>query len=291
MTRKIGRNAPCPCGSGKKYKRCCGTTQQTYIQSRKDRDYIRLNREIAYRGNVGRKRQDFCISYIEHKKSAVKEIEQDLLEQTKARGETITCHKGCCFCCSQHVSASLQECEAIVYYLYNNEAILSYFLEAYPRWRVEVRKNEALFKHVSQTFNELMADGYSQEKQQSFMKTSLAYLVLNIPCPFLRDGVCLIYEVRPQVCACVVATTPAKWCSPFDENMPKIYFPSYDYISTLEMPFYRSIPHYILLPVPLGVYEILNGGFIYLSTIPGLEGIDEEVMTDPKVRPILQKYL
>jgi uncharacterized protein YecA (UPF0149 family) len=22
--RKIGRNDPCPCGSGKKYKRCCG---------------------------------------------------------------------------------------------------------------------------------------------------------------------------------------------------------------------------------------------------------------------------
>jgi uncharacterized protein YecA (UPF0149 family) len=22
--RGIGRNAPCPCGSGKKYKKCCG---------------------------------------------------------------------------------------------------------------------------------------------------------------------------------------------------------------------------------------------------------------------------
>jgi uncharacterized protein YecA (UPF0149 family) len=22
---KIGRNDPCPCGSGRKYKRCCGT--------------------------------------------------------------------------------------------------------------------------------------------------------------------------------------------------------------------------------------------------------------------------
>ncbi|MBQ4492496.1 MAG: SEC-C domain-containing protein, partial [Deltaproteobacteria bacterium] len=22
--KKIGRNAPCPCGSGKKYKHCCG---------------------------------------------------------------------------------------------------------------------------------------------------------------------------------------------------------------------------------------------------------------------------
>ena len=25
-TAKVGRNAPCPCGSGQKYKRCCGST-------------------------------------------------------------------------------------------------------------------------------------------------------------------------------------------------------------------------------------------------------------------------
>ncbi|MBU1877352.1 MAG: SEC-C domain-containing protein, partial [Chloroflexi bacterium] len=23
-TGKVGRNDPCPCGSGKKYKKCCG---------------------------------------------------------------------------------------------------------------------------------------------------------------------------------------------------------------------------------------------------------------------------
>ncbi|MGB5261359.1 MAG: SEC-C metal-binding domain-containing protein, partial [Gammaproteobacteria bacterium] len=23
-TRKVGRNEPCPCGSGKKFKKCCG---------------------------------------------------------------------------------------------------------------------------------------------------------------------------------------------------------------------------------------------------------------------------
>ncbi|MCY3986028.1 MAG: SEC-C metal-binding domain-containing protein [Candidatus Dadabacteria bacterium] len=22
--KKVGRNSPCPCGSGKKYKKCCG---------------------------------------------------------------------------------------------------------------------------------------------------------------------------------------------------------------------------------------------------------------------------
>jgi len=26
---KIGRNAPCPCGSGKKYKNCCGSSAAT----------------------------------------------------------------------------------------------------------------------------------------------------------------------------------------------------------------------------------------------------------------------
>jgi len=25
-TSKVGRNDPCPCGSGKKYKKCCGAT-------------------------------------------------------------------------------------------------------------------------------------------------------------------------------------------------------------------------------------------------------------------------
>ncbi|MFT9447432.1 SEC-C metal-binding domain-containing protein [Gluconobacter japonicus] len=24
MSTKVGRNEPCPCGSGKKYKKCCG---------------------------------------------------------------------------------------------------------------------------------------------------------------------------------------------------------------------------------------------------------------------------
>ena len=24
VSQKVGRNEPCPCGSGKKYKQCCG---------------------------------------------------------------------------------------------------------------------------------------------------------------------------------------------------------------------------------------------------------------------------
>ncbi|MBQ7721705.1 MAG: SEC-C domain-containing protein, partial [Kiritimatiellae bacterium] len=25
MFKKVGRNDPCPCGSGKKFKKCCGS--------------------------------------------------------------------------------------------------------------------------------------------------------------------------------------------------------------------------------------------------------------------------
>lgn len=30
-SRKIPRNAPCPCGSGKKYKKCCGAATTTVL--------------------------------------------------------------------------------------------------------------------------------------------------------------------------------------------------------------------------------------------------------------------
>ena len=29
VSKKVGRNDPCPCGSGKKYKKCCGMNQNT----------------------------------------------------------------------------------------------------------------------------------------------------------------------------------------------------------------------------------------------------------------------
>lgn len=31
---KVGRNDPCPCGSGKKYKKCCEITKSKPLQTR-----------------------------------------------------------------------------------------------------------------------------------------------------------------------------------------------------------------------------------------------------------------
>jgi hypothetical protein len=32
MSKKIGRNDPCPCGSNKKYKACCGKPQSSSLK-------------------------------------------------------------------------------------------------------------------------------------------------------------------------------------------------------------------------------------------------------------------
>ncbi|GAG14309.1 unnamed protein product, partial [marine sediment metagenome] len=62
---KIGRNDPCPCGSGKKYKKCCGaTTSAVSVAGRKTRDYIALNKDIAYKGKIGKMREEFCVRFI-----------------------------------------------------------------------------------------------------------------------------------------------------------------------------------------------------------------------------------
>ena len=38
MTLKIGRNDPCPCGSGKKYKQCCADTSAAIVEEKKGHD-------------------------------------------------------------------------------------------------------------------------------------------------------------------------------------------------------------------------------------------------------------
>ena len=129
-------------------------------------DYFTINREIAYKGRIGQQRRDFCISYTRRKKKRIEEIQSAQLEAAKARGEMIACQKGCCFCCSMYVEATIQECEAIVYYLYQDESVLKGFLHRYPQWRDSIRENGDLFKSCGRFWNEEMAADNAQEMMQ-----------------------------------------------------------------------------------------------------------------------------
>lgn len=287
-----GRNAPCPCGSGKKFKRCCGAfSQPTPTRLGNKIDYLALNQAIAYKGKIGAMREDFCRQYIARKQSILKEIEKDQSDKVAAMGEKITCHKGCSTCCSQYILGTLQECEAIVYYLYQHEGILADFLRTYPLWRAKVRENESIFKNIKDIVARLCTEGFTENNRQAYDDANTRFLLQNIPCPFLSKGVCSIYEVRPWNCAKPVVTTPSEWCHPstnVNNDKPSVYISQ---LTPEEVPLYRNNKAINILLVHLGVYEILNGGFMWLSDIPGLESLDKEATNDPEIKAILSRYL
>jgi|GEM_PF-275227 len=66
---KIGRNDPCPCGSGKKYKQCCmvledGPTADLFTRCSQMMAAVKLKLDDAYKANIKRIRKDarqfFC---------------------------------------------------------------------------------------------------------------------------------------------------------------------------------------------------------------------------------------
>ena len=286
---KTGRNDPCPCGSGKKYKKCCGASSSAALNKPKA-DYFNVNRQIAYKGEIGRRRRQFCADYIDKKQKYLAAIEKQQLEEVAAANKTITCHCGCSYCCSTYVQASVQECEAIVYYLYQNDKILGRFLEKYPVWRAAIRRNGDLFRQCSRFWQMDVDDSNRQQMQQQFSEENSRYYRQNIPCPFLHEGACSIYEVRPYMCAALVSVTTPEWCRPGSPDAPEQLrvYPS-EIENDLSF-YYGELEDRVLSYMPLTIYEILKNGTYYLSSVvPYLKELDGEFCADPEVASVISR--
>ncbi len=248
---------------------------------------IQISREIAYQGKLGGFREDFCKNYINYKKKLIKGTENDIKQQTVKMGESIACYKGCSFCCCQHISASLQECEAIVYYLYNNEVAFTSFIKAFPKWRSEIKKHGDIHSSMDRIFSMFSDTGFSNENRDAFYELAKRYFRQNILCPFLSDGACLIYDMRPFVCAAHFSTSPADWCDPVSNKQPHILEIFNENME--DMPFYFGEIPIIKVTMPIVVYEILKGSFLYLSMFPGLETLKYEARNTPEIQSIVTK--
>jgi Fe-S-cluster containining protein len=269
----IGRNDTCPCGSGKKYKKCCGVQESqppSGIQ-----DAFAYHRAEAYSGRIGARRKEFARQYLAHKKTVLTEIESGLAEKLARDNLAISCHKGCAYCCSLYPEASLQECEAIVYYLYHHEDVLRFFLSRYPGWRKKVARAESDYKALTELTEKMHTSPSLTEEQKQLEAARLSYHQHQSPCPFLAEGVCTIHEVRPWACASMVSVTPAAWCNIESAD----YIRALHYMSDLwlsrEMTFFLPIKmELVAVPAPATVFHILKDGFRAWSVIPGLEDIE-----------------
>jgi len=289
---KVGRNDPCPCGSGKKYKKCCGASTARTPATEPKIDYFLLNREIAYKGKIGRQRRDFCIEYAAKKKNDFERMRKVQFEQSQEKGEAISCKKGCCSCCSMYVEATIQECEVIVYWLYQNAELFDTFLQEYPLWRDRVEEGGNLHKQCGCVWGRESTTESTHMMLLQLNEAQGRYYQQNIPCPFLNDNLCSIYEVRPYMCAAHIAISPPERCSPGSLQEPEIRKAVPIEIMSDCSFYYKDLERQVLTFMPIGVYEILKSGTYYFSEgqVQGLENLDMEFITDPEVLAILRKY-
>jgi Fe-S-cluster containining protein len=251
---------------------------------------IALNRKMAYVGELGKSRELFCQNYIKEKKERIEEITRQFLKQIENEGKTTPCKQGCPYstCCNEYVDANLQECEAIVYYLYQNENILAAFLKNYEIWRQEEKETLALYRELETLRRQIPAFKKPPTQKVERFKHGLQeqYFKLNLPCPFLGNNQCLIYEVRPLSCVAYYSIDPIKLCSPLSTKMPTIKRADDIPFLNDEMFYYGKLDLPLFTLMPLGVYRIISEGYSYLSTIRELSNIKNDAMRDPEIASI-----
>ena len=275
----VERNAPCPCGSGKKYKKCCGAPRPAGL------DAAARQRAIAYRGAIGRRRGAWCADYLAFKRENIAEVEKIIAEDVAAAGRAITCHKGCQTCGCAYVVASLQECEGIVYWLYQHEEALRHFLGSYDAWRRQIAEHQELFNRVFALQDRAVSRPNTEEERIEVLVALSDFMKCGVMCPFLKDGACSIYEVRPFVCSGVVAATPPEWCVSSHPRHQEVVLYKADAHFENDKPYFLALKNDVSYGcVPFMVYTILQGGWDTLATVPGMESVAAEVYRDPEVR-------
>ncbi|OFX10251.1 MAG: hypothetical protein A2516_08470 [Alphaproteobacteria bacterium RIFOXYD12_FULL_60_8] len=282
------RNQPCHCGSGKKFKKCHGAPASALAPAPARKiDPFAFNKTVAYEGALGRQRKQFCEDYASFKSSLFDKMQNRQKEVAAREGKKISCAKGCWFCCTQYVGGSLQECETIVHWLYNNESVLKRFLQEYPKWREKVREHEGVFTKTNAAASACVSNPEDGALREAFLAASREYHRLNISCPFLADGACSIYPVRPLACGGLVAFSPPEMCMASNSEPPEVL------ITTPTVPepsyFYGPDKLQINSPFALLVFQLLQNGYDYLAQIPGSGDLAEKVYSDPEVIEALRK--
>ena len=154
-------------------------------------------------GPDGRKRELFS------KQLSDKLIESVATIDVKTRSLSNFCKAGCSHCCCHFFKTTSTEATAITYYLLTNEEILSKFIDNF----IAIQNN---YPYKLQLREECDPSDREQTKEANDK-----YFQQKIPCDFLVDGLCIIYETRPLVCSAYIAFAPGRICS-FE---PKGYIP------------------------------------------------------------------
>ncbi|MDH4187635.1 MAG: YkgJ family cysteine cluster protein [Nitrospira sp.] len=134
-------------------------------------------------------------------------------QQALTSGRTISCKMGCAACCRMLVPLSAPEAFA-----------LREYVEQLPEER-----RRPLRSTLSDTKERLTREGLWDRLQdvaeasnpipdEELDPLNRAYYALRIPCPYLENEMCSIYEARPAACRELLVTSPAELCQDLVQN-------------------------------------------------------------------------
>lgn len=129
-------------------------------------------------------------------------------------GKTVSCQKGCAACCRMLVPLSAPEAFTVQAWVQK--------LPTEQRTKIFARYAQAKSLLLSHgLWQSLIALGNASEQpeDQALDELNRAYYVLRVPCPFLEDEVCSIYEERPAACRELLVTSPADQCQDMVNNL------------------------------------------------------------------------
>ncbi|MCL2679175.1 MAG: YkgJ family cysteine cluster protein [Dehalococcoidia bacterium] len=250
---------------------------------------FQYNRVLAYKGAVGESRERFCRNYLASKQLSIATLEAKLQEKAAADDTAVTCSRGCIACCQLYIMATLPEVEAIVYYLYQHEAALRHFLTAFASWRERVQQADDIVRRINSLRARLGSGRAGADDMRQYLEAGEAYQRQGIPCPFLMNGDCAIYEARPYACAGVVSISPPEWCDPSHPAHPDMKYVRAEIDMREDIPYFRlPLQKVIYASLPLMVHHILKDGWDALAGIPGLKDIKKDAMNDPAMRAAMK---
>jgi hypothetical protein len=172
-------------------------------------------------GDYGKWRKDFCLQYLDALVQARENTHNALLASLAASDETISCRKGCIYCCFQYVTVSLAQAMVITDYLYGRKELLKQFLSNYAQWR---RQGYDMAKRIDCIRNQALAASMRIDGIITATRPlSHNYFKAHIACPFLSGNRCLIYYVRPLQCSGHYAVSPPERCAATSGTEPSIY--------------------------------------------------------------------
>jgi Fe-S-cluster containining protein len=243
---------------------------------------VRTTEDKENEGSYGSWRREFRRKYAALLDATRENTKRSLQASVAAEGRQITCRKECTFCCHHYVSVSLAQGMVIVDHLYRNRDLLQQFLDRYEEWR---EKAEAISDEIDGIRNRALA---SSAPMAGVIKDtrplSTRYFMTNIRCPFLVDGLCSIYPVRPLACSGHHSVSPPEWCAPDSQHKPEIRRMTPDDRDLLGM-IQVADPWLTLfeLALPTMVYRLLTEGSAAMTSV-----MHSQLVCDDRTGPDVQ---